>query len=115
MECVPENKEFLHLVSTGRTSQYQSLIATASRAQLDVICGVIKNVIKGRIYVKEEILKAASAFKGVLEKIAQRCFKPSRKKLLLKYGKIIKRVLAAALPIILAACSFTAQAISMTQ
>ena len=114
MECVPENKEFLHLVSTAHKKQYQSLIATATRTQLDVICGVLKNIIKGRIHVKEEILKAASAFKGVLEKIVKRCFKPSRKKLLLKYAIIIKRLLAAALPIVLAACSFTAQAVSMS-
>jgi hypothetical protein len=113
MECVPANKEFLHLVADGHKKQYKALITTASKSQLDIICGVIKNIIKGKINVKEDILKAASGFKGVLEKIAKRCFKPSRRKLLLKYAKIIRKMVAAALPLILAACSsFGAQALS---
>jgi hypothetical protein len=112
MECVPANKDFLQLVSRAHKKQYQSLISTATKSQLDIICGVIKNIIKGRIEVKEEILTAASGFKTVLEKIAKRCFKPKRRKLLLKYAKIIKKMLLAALPIVLAACSLVSQAIS---
>jgi hypothetical protein len=113
MECVPENKTFLQLLTSTHKGQYLNLIKTATRSQLDAICGVIKNVIKGRIDVQKDILNAASSFKKVLERIAAKCFKPSRKKLLLKYSKIIVRILSAALPIVLAACSFTAQAISM--
>jgi hypothetical protein len=107
MECIQENKEFLHLVANTHKRQYRTLIATATRAQLDLICGVIKNVIKGRINISQDILKGASAFKKVLEKIAQKCFKPSRRKLLMKYGRIIAKIIAAALPVILAICSST--------
>ena len=113
MECVEENKTFLSLLTKTHKGQYRHLISSATKSQLDTICGVIKNVIKGRIEVPKEILNGASAFKKILEKIAKKCFKPSRRKLLLKYGQIITRIISAALPIIIAACSFTLQAISM--
>jgi hypothetical protein len=105
MECIPQNKEFLHLLANTHKGQYRKLIATATLAQLDVICGVIKNVIKGRISISQDILKAASSFKKILEKIAHKCFKPSRRKLLMKYGRIITKIIAAALPIILTLCT----------
>jgi hypothetical protein len=113
MECVPENKEFLHLLANTHKGQYRKLISTATRSQLDVICGVIKNVIKGRLSISQDILKAASAFKKVLEKIALKCFKASRRKLLIKYGKIITKIIAAALPIILSICSSTSGTVFM--
>jgi hypothetical protein len=104
MECIPENKQFLHLLANTHRTQYRHLITTATTKQLDVICGVIKNVIKGRINVTKDILTSASPFKKVLEKITERCFKTERRKLLLKYAKIIARIISAALPLILAAC-----------
>jgi hypothetical protein len=112
MDCVEENKSFITLLTTAHKRQYRQLISTATKKQLDTICGVIKNVIKGRIDIPKDILNAASSFKKILEKIAKKCFKSSRRKLFLKYGHIITRILSAALPVIIEACNVTLQAVS---
>jgi hypothetical protein len=101
MDKLQLHSDFLcEVASTKKRSAGRDLIKKAKPKELDVICEIILNILSGTVPLAKDLLKRAKTYKTVLRKIAKKCLKKVlRKKLFIKYYTIIRRLLAAVLPI----------------
>ena len=101
MKRVKENADFLKAATSAHTTQCKALIQTARKGQLDAICEILLNILRGVIPIKEQVYKQAARVKKVLRQIVLKCSnKKLRKELMCKYFGVIKKLLTAALPVI---------------
>lgn len=101
MKRIKQNAVFLKATTIAHPQQGKALLQTAKQEQLDSICEIILNIVKGSIPLKEDIFQKASKFKKALRQIVTKCFnKKARKELMIKYFSIIQKLLSAALPVI---------------
>ena len=96
-----ENKSFLEALSSLHPKQAKALLKTAKSKQLDAICEIILNVVKQVIQLPQKLVKKARRVKKVIRCLAKKTLsKKLRRNLMLKYIPIIRRILAAALPLV---------------
>jgi hypothetical protein len=102
MQRIREHEAFLQKLATTRREKVgKDIIKSANPRQLDSRCEIILNVLRGNIPLGKAIFKKAQSHKNVLRKLAKKCLKKLiRKKLFIKYFTVIKKILAAVLPII---------------
>jgi hypothetical protein len=102
MDNVKDHSSFLHsLASTSSTKGSREIIKNAKPKQLDAICEILLNIVRGTVDVTDRLKRQAKKYKVVLRKLVKRCLKKTlRKKLFLKYMAIVKRLIVAALPVI---------------
>ena len=101
MKRVKENADFFKAATSAHGSQCKALLQSARKSQLDAICEILLNILRGVIPLKEEVYKKAARVKNVLRKIVVKCSnKKLRKELMYIYFGVIKKLLTAALPII---------------
>lgn len=101
MKRIRDNEAFLKATTLAHVKQGKALLETAKKEQLDSICEILLNIVSGSIPLKDELVKKASRFKNVLRKIVTKCFNnKARKDLMIKYFKIVQKLLMAALPIV---------------
>jgi hypothetical protein len=102
MERVKQNQAFLNAIATStRERDGRAIIRSAKPQQLDAVCEIIVNILHGVVEISGSLKKQAAKHKTVLRKLAKKCLrKIKRKKLFLKYFAIIRRLIAAALPVI---------------
>jgi hypothetical protein len=101
MDKVKANETFLcTVVNTNRVKGGRALIKGAKPAQLDAVCEIILNILKGAIILPDAFLTKFRKHKTILRNLAKKCLKKLlRKKLLMKYFTIVRHLVAAALPI----------------
>jgi hypothetical protein len=101
MDKLKTHEAFLcKLVSTRAKNTRTLLIKGAKPQQLDAICEIILNTIKGVIPIEPKLHTKFKKYKLVLRKLVKKCLKKTlRKKLILKYFKLISDLIAAVLPI----------------
>ena len=76
------------------------MIKTASPEQMDIICEVLLNVIKGTVTIPSSLVQKAKKFTNAIRQLTRRYLsKPARKRLMLKYMPIIKTLLSTAVPL----------------
>jgi hypothetical protein len=102
MERVTQNGDFLKSIATATSeSDGRALIRSAKPTQLDALCEVLVNILRGVVPISDGVKKLAFKHKTILRKLATKCLrKLKRKKLFIKYIKIIGRLIAAVLPLI---------------
>lgn len=102
MDNIKSNEAFIQTVAvTSREKAGQVLLKSATPKQLDALCEIILNVLRGTVPLAPCDKKKASQHKTVLRKLAKRCLKKlPRKKLFIKYFKVIRSIIIAALPVI---------------
>lgn len=101
MKRIKENADFLKAATTAHPSQCKALIQSARPHQLDAICEIVLNIIRGVIPLREEVYKRAAKVKKVLRQLVVKCTnKKDRKELMLKYFGVLQKLLKSALPII---------------
>ena len=102
MKRVKENADFLKATTSAHAEQCKALIQSARHSQLDAICEILLNIVRGIIPLKDTLLKKAKRIKTVLMLLVTKCTKnkKDRKELLIKYCGILQKLLAAALPVI---------------
>ena len=101
MKRVKENADFLKAATSAHAKQCKALIQTARKSQLDAICEILLNILRGVIPLKEEVYTKAARVKKALRQIVVKCSnKKLRKELICKYFSVIKKLLSAALPVI---------------
>ena len=102
MDNIKTHAAFLRSIATTKQSNKgKDIIKSAKPKQLDVLCEILLNILRGTIELTDGLKKKAAYYKTVLRRIVKRCLKKVlRKKLFIKYFNIIKRLIAAALPVI---------------
>lgn len=101
MKRIKENSAFLKATTVAHGEQCKALLKTAKHRQLDSICEILLNIVRGVIPLKEQLFKKAARYKRVLRQIVTKCSnKTFRRELMIKYFGILQKLLAAALPII---------------
>ena len=102
MERVRVHQSFLKTVAlTKREEVGKELMKAAKPGDLDAVCEIILNVLRGNVPLTKAVLNKASQHKNILRKLAKKCLKKViRKKLFIKYFTVIKKLLAAVLPIV---------------
>jgi len=101
MKRIKENEAFLKATSVAHVEQGKALLKTAKKSQIDCVCEILLNIVKGSIRLKDDIVQKATRFKKVLRLIVTKCYNSkSRKELMVKYFKIVQKLLMAALPVI---------------
>ena len=102
MDRVRKNSAFLVAIATARRDKNgKLLIRSAKPSQLDALCEVVVNILHGVIPISDIVKKTAAKHKNIIRKLAKKCLlKLARKKLFLKYFGLIRRLIAAALPVI---------------
>ena len=102
MDNIRNNEAFLHtIVSTKKKKDGTLLVKKAKPHQLDAVCEIILNILRGTVPLAPQDKKKASHHKSVLRKLAKRCLKKlPRKRLFIKYFTIIRKIVTAALPVI---------------
>jgi len=74
---------------------------SAKPSQLDTLCEIILNILRGTLPLGDKDKKKASGHKGVLRKLGEKCLKKlPRKRLFIKYFTVIRKIIAAALPLL---------------
>lgn len=101
MERLQAHETFLcTLVNTKFKKDVKVLVKEATVSQLDIICEVLLNTLKGVLPLPKKFVTKAKKYKTVLRKLVKKCLKKTlRKKLLIKYFIIIRNIIAAVLPI----------------
>lgn len=102
MERVRTHGAFIQEVATTKHLKTgQKLLKEAKPAQLDALCEIILNILRGNIPLEKRARNKAGKHKTVLRKLAKKCLKKViRKKLFIKYFTIIKKVISTVLPFI---------------
>ena len=100
MDRIRIHETFLQTVATTRRETVgKILLKEAKPQQLDAICEIILNLLKGNIPLEQSVYKKTAEHKNILRKLAKKCLKKViRKKLFIKYFKVIKKLLAVILP-----------------
>jgi hypothetical protein len=101
MENLKEHETFLcTLVSTRLQKSGKLLINTAKPRQLNAICEIILNTLKGVIPLPQNLHTKFKKYKHILRKLALKCLKRAlRKELIIKYFTIVRYLVAAVLPL----------------
>ena len=101
MKRLNDNAVFLKATTLAHPEQCKALLKSAKQTQLDAICEILHNIVRGVIPLKEELFKKASRYRKVLHKIVTKCMKKTvRRELMIKYFGILQKLLKVALPII---------------
>ena len=101
MKRIKENAIFLKATTSAHPEQCKALLQTAKQTQLDSICEIILNIVRGTITLKDEVFVKAQRYQKVLRQLVTKCgSKKTRKELMVKYCKIIQKLLTAALPVL---------------
>jgi hypothetical protein len=102
MDRVKQNQSFLNAIATTkRAKDGRALMRSAKPTQLDAVCEIIVNILHGVVPISDGLKKKTARHKTVIRKLAKKCLKKlKRKELFVKYFAIIKRLIAAALPLI---------------
>ena len=102
MENVRRHKAFLVAVATTqRPKDGRELIKSAKLKQLDAVCEILLNIVRGSVVLTDNLKRKAATYKTILRKLVKRCLKKVvRKQLFLKYFTIVRRLIVAALPVI---------------
>ena len=89
------------IVNTKLRKDKIALINQAKPKQLDALCEIILNVLRGTVPLTPAAKKKASKHKTVLRKLAKRCLKKlPRKRMFVKYFTVVKHILTTVLPFI---------------
>ena len=101
MDSLKEHETFLCKVASTRGKKLsETLIKQAKPQQLDAVCELILNTLKGVITITSPLHKKLRKYKIILRKLVKRCLqKLIRKELLIKYFTIVRHLVAAVLPI----------------
>jgi len=101
MDRLKPHETFLcEVVNTKVKKEEVALVKKAKQSQLDIICEVLLNILNGVIPLPDQFLKKAKKYKTVLRKLTKKCLKKLfQKKMLIKYFKVIRGIIAAVLPI----------------
>lgn len=101
MKRIKENSAFLKATTVAHPEQCKALLHTAKQGQLDAICEILLNIVRGVIPLKDLVFQKASRYKKVLRQLVTKCTnKKLRKELMVKYFGILQKLLAAALPVL---------------
>lgn len=101
MKSIKQNADFLKATTVAHPEQCKALLRTAKQKQLDSICEILLNIVRGIIPLKDELFKKTSRYKSVLRKLVNKCLhKTLRRELMVKYFGILQKLLGAALPVI---------------
>ena len=101
MERLKVNSAFLKATTTAHAEQGKALVRTAKQTQLDSICEILLNIVRGTITLSDGLFAKARRYKKVLSHLVTKCGnKKLRKELMVKYFGIIQKLLAAALPLL---------------
>ena len=100
MERVRDHEAFLQSIAKKDIKQGKKLISTAKPGQLDAICEVILNVIRGTVSIPAHIIKTAKKVHKVIRQLMRRYLgRATRRRLMVRYLPIVKKILKAALPV----------------
>jgi hypothetical protein len=101
MDNLKAHEKYLcKVVSTRHKKNIKLLIKESKPSQLNAICEIILNTIKGVIPIPKALHKKITKYKIVFRDLVLKCLKRAlRKKLLIKYYNIVRTLLAAVLPI----------------
>ena len=89
---IARNKQFLQFIATPPTlKQHQTLIRSATEDQVTAICEIILNALAGNIQLTPSEVKTIGGYKKDLRRVCnrKRMSWTSRRKILLKMGKVI--------------------------
>ena len=102
MDNIREHESFLQtIIATKRKKAATLLVKKAKPKQLDAVCEIILNILRGTVPLTDNDKKKAAKHKSVLRKLAKRCLKKlPRKRIFIKYFTIIRQILSVALPLI---------------
>lgn len=101
MKRIEENASFIKATSVAHPDQCKALLRTAKKNQLDAICEILLNVVRGTVTLSDTVFTRAKRYKKVLRQLVAKCSnKSTRKELMIKYFRIIQTLLAATLPLI---------------
>jgi hypothetical protein len=102
MDRIRAEETFLRsVVNAKRKKAKIKLIENAEPAQLDALCEIILNVLRGTVPLTAREKNKASKHKTVFRKLAKRCLKKlPRKRLFIKYFTAVRQVITTVLPII---------------
>lgn len=102
MKRIKENSAFLKATVAAHPQQCKALILTAKQSQLDAICEILYNILRGVIKLKEALLKKASRYKRILRELVTKCGanKKYRREQMVKYYSILQKLIGAALPVL---------------
>ena len=101
MKRIKENSVFLKATTASHPEQCKALLQSAKQSQLDSICEIILNIVRGTITLKDTLFVKAKRYRKVLRELITKCGnKKTRKELMVKYWRIIQKLVAAALPVI---------------
>ena len=97
MKRIKDNSVFLKATTTSHPEQCKALLQSAKQSQLDSICEIILNIVRGTITLKDELFAKAKRYRKVLRELITKC---GNKKTMVKCWKIIQKLIATALPVI---------------
>ena len=101
MKRIKENADFLKATTSAHPKQCKALLETAKHSQLESICEIVLNIVRGNLTLPEVVFSKAKRYKTVLRKLATKCGnKKKRKELIVKYCRIIQKLLATVLPLL---------------
>ena len=86
MKRIKENSDFLKATTTAHGEPCKALLETAKQSQLESICEILLNIVRGNISLPDAILEKAQRYKKVLLHLSTKCGnKKARKELMVKY------------------------------
>lgn len=101
LKRIKDNADFIKATTVAHPEQCKALLRTAKHPQLDAICEILLNIVNGVVPLKQAVYEKAERYKKVLRQLVAKCSnKTVRRELMLKYFRILQKLLAAALPVI---------------
>ena len=101
MEHIADNETFLKATTVAHPKQGKALLATEKQSQLDSLCEILLKIVEGVIHLPSDLIKQASRHKNTIQKIVTKYFnRKDRRELMVKYFRIVQKLLIAALPVI---------------
>ena len=92
MKRIKANSDFLKATTSAHPEQCKALLQTAKQSQLDSICEILLNIVRGTIDLKDALFAKAKRFQKVLRKLITKCgSKKNRKELMVKYSGIVQK------------------------
>ena len=100
MDCLRRHSLFINAVAACKPDQAKAIVKTATKTQLNAICEILLNIVRGTLKISEGLLKKLKKFKKVIRLLSKRCTKSeNRKKLIVKYMPVIKKILNFIIPV----------------
>ena len=102
MKRIKENSAFLQATTVAHAEQCKALLQTAKPSQLDSICEILLNIVRGTINLPEEVFTKAKRYQTVIRQLISKCAsgRKKRKELMVKYYGILQKILTAVLPVL---------------